>query len=463
MEHNRDYIKNIIRKNAIVVVVLLIFLALGEVYVFQSARNVVFMDFWRNINTLITPTMTGKLKWNDLWGAYIGQRNPLQLSVLAFNIKYMELNCIWEVYAGMVVIALTGMVLYGEWRRSTTDSDDSSKSVVIRQIMFFPLILALFSLNQWEILSLQFSFAFMLRILGYVSGFVLLNNALQKNTTSFWCFLGIGTYIGVLIDLLSQLYWAALVITLFITWIVHLVRTDIKNNLGKMMAFWIPVVFSIGIYLKGLKMVGTGTGLDTFWQLLKSGDFFKAITYMLVGSLFPQSKIMEMKSSVIIIVGVILVGGIILAITLYFYNGLANKTYVPMMLCAYGLLSIPIITYGRAGAFDLMYLTSSRYTVETNLIWVGCLFVFANVICCKRTQLCWMPIIMLTMVITYSDVIEFRLAPYRGYYKEQLVKIEENISEYEDDKLSAFQAGSPELVRQGVALMEKYSLNVFAN
>ena len=53
MEHNRDYIKNIIRKNAIVVVVLLIFLALGEVYVFQSARNVVFMDFWRNINIII--------------------------------------------------------------------------------------------------------------------------------------------------------------------------------------------------------------------------------------------------------------------------------------------------------------------------------------------------------------------------------------------------------------------------
>lgn len=462
MKFNKDFIKNVVRENAIVGFFLLFFVALGEIYVFQSARNVVFMDFWININKLITPTMTGELRWEILWGEYMGHRNPLELSILAFNIKYMGLNCIWEIYAGMIVIAFTGMALYFEWKRNTKDSDNTNNSVLMRQLMFLPVILALFSLNQWEILSLQFSFVFMLRIFGYVSALVMLNYAMQNRTTSAWTFLGIGIYIGILIDLLSQLYWAAFVITLFITWIVYLIQTNIKENLKKIFVFWIPIIFSIGIYLNGLKSVGAENGMNMFWGLLKSGEFFKAISYMLVGSLFPQSKIMEMKQSTIVIMGVILQVIIMLAIISYFRNNLINKTYVPMMLCAYGLLSIPIITYGRAKTFDLMYLTSSRYTVETTLIWAGCLLVFANVIYSKKNTLLWMPIIMITIMLMYSDGVEFQIAPFRGHGKDQLIEIEENLSDYEDDELNGFQA-SPELVRQGTELMKKYSLNIFAN
>lgn len=62
----------------------------------------------------------------------------------------------------------------------------------------------------------------------------------------------------------------------------------------------------------------------------------------------------------------------------------------------------------------------------------------------------------------YSDGVEFQIAPFRGHYKDQLIEIEENLSDYEDDELNGFQA-SPELVRQGTELMKKYSLNIFAN
>ena len=120
------------------------------------------------------------------------------------------------------------MVLYHDTKR-TLQENYQKKIGLIHQILFFPVVICLFSLNQWKILSLQFSFAFMLRILGYIGCMILLNRALQNGASKKRYFL-IGCYTGMLILLISQLYWPALVIMLLIVWGIHLFRCKEKNK-----------------------------------------------------------------------------------------------------------------------------------------------------------------------------------------------------------------------------------------
>ena len=90
----------------------LIMIAIGSYYVSLSARDVGFMDFWRNTNLIVPRVMEGDWPWDVFWKGNIGQRNFFQLFLFAVNVKYTGLNCLWEEYAGIVVIGISSMVLY---------------------------------------------------------------------------------------------------------------------------------------------------------------------------------------------------------------------------------------------------------------------------------------------------------------------------------------------------------------
>lgn len=454
-------IRESFKKHWLIYCVCLVMIILGERYVSLSARNVVFMDFWRNINRLITPVMNGEWPWADFWNTG-SQRNFIQMFLLALNIKFTNLNCLWEVYAGIIVIGITGLLLYFSWEREVEQTElyNRNNGNLMRQIVFVPVIFCLFNLNQWEILSLQFSFAFMLRILGYVVAMMCLNNLFQEEETSKIKYVLLGLFYGVLVDLMSQLYWPALLIIVVITWVVDLLRKR-HIKIFEFLAFWLPVLCSIYIYCWNLETNATNGSFEVFWNLIESGDFFIGVLYMLVGSLVPQSKIEQMSQQTIMILGVFLLCVILFAVVAYFYFKLWDRTYLPMMLCAYGLISIPIIIYGRAGSWGLFYLTASRYSVETTLIWSGVLFTFAYLIFDKKVKICGVATVILLLFITYADFTEFSMAPYRGAYKDELLVMLNDLDSYKDEDLAAFQANDAQMVRDGAELMKKYSLNIF--
>lgn len=431
----------------------------GLLYVSNSARNLVFMDFWRNINLLIPQAATGGWPWQSMWSSTFGQRNFLQLFLITFNIKYTSLNCIWESYAGILVIALSCILLFREWNLILFEDE----KYFVKQLLFLPVMTVLFSLNQWEILSLQFSFAFMVRICGYITAFLLTDKIFHSNKDNFYIVL-CGVYVGLLVDFVSQLYWPSLIIVLAISWIIYFSHKEkSKKKVKELVLFWIPIVISVFIYCFKLNTNGAGGGLDIFWNLLVSGEFWLAILYMLVGSLLPQTKIEKMNQSSIVMLGILFLIIIVLAVFSFFYKNLCDISFVPMMLCAYGLVTIPIIIYGRAGNFNLMYLTSSRYTCETTLIWAGCCLSFSMLIYKYRKILLSIPLISVVAFVIFSDCVELEISPYRGQYKDQLITIMKDIDEYGDDELIGFQAGNANLVRSGVQLMKDYNLGIWSN
>lgn len=452
-----------LKKTWLVSIFVLIMIAVGSHYISLSARNIVFMDFWRNTNLIVPRVMEGDWPWDVIWKGNIGQRNFFQLFLFAVNVKYTGLNCLWEEYAGIVVIGITSMVLYFDMKR-TLHENFNKKIELKHQILFFPVVICLFSLNQWEILSLQFSFAFMLRILGYIGCMIMLNRALQSSASRKRYFL-IGCYTGVLILLISQLYWPALVIMLLIVWGVHLFRCrEKKQTVHNGVCFWLPVVLAIFGYLFHLDMGNSGGSFGSFLALIKSGDFFKAIFMMLAGSIIPQTTLAQMGQTTVLAIGALLGTIVVLCVVFFFLYNIQAKTYLPMMLCAYGLLSIPIITYGRCGSFDLFYLSASRYCCETNLIWVGCLLTIAYLICENRKAiLCSLAAGVIVVLLFRCDYTEFGIAPYRGAYKDTLLSMMQDLDSFSDEELSPFQAGNAQLVRDGTDLLIKYNLNQFRN
>lgn len=453
-------IVKICRENVLICGLIVFFILGGIRYVNLSARNVVFMDFWRNICKFIEPVMEGEWPWREFWEAQFGQRNFLQMFLLAIDIKYLNLNCIWESYAGIIVIACTSIIIWLEWKRVISFQLTNKRNKLIHTILFFPLLLCLFNLNQWEILSLQFSFAFMFRIFCYVLIMFFTNSLLQNNDANLYKYCILGFFSAIVIDFLSQLYWPALVITLIITWIIDLLKKK-QYNFKIVLAYWIPIFTAIFIYMYRLNDLGAGGNLGILIELLKSGGFILAILYMLAGCVTPQSVLQGLTNANIITIGVIIAVIVVIAIFMFFKKHMEDRTYFPMMLCAYGLLSIVIIIYGRVGSFDLMYLTSSRYTCETSLILVGIALTYCMCFFVNRGKYQTLPLLIILIVfIGYADYTEFNIAPNRGLYKDNLVEMMSDINYYEDNELAVFQSDS-QLVRTGITLMKKYKLNIF--
>lgn len=443
-----------------------VFIILGIKYVSLSTRNVPVMDYWRDIVQLVPPAMNGKVSVGLLWEDYIGHRSPLLKILEIINIYFFSFNCRIESYLGILGLAAEGIVLYIVWNRIETASESDASPKWKRCIA--PLIyVVLFNLNQWEILSLQFSFAFSIRLFLFLLVFMLLDNHLVYKKRGFS---KIGILSGTVICTISSLYFAAWMLVIGIIFIFNIFykREERTWYTANMFWYFCPCIAAIVLYLYDISYAGGGGGSQRFWNLVLSGDFFKGVLYVLAGSIINQSILETMQPLYIELIGGMLAAVVIVAVFLYFAVHMYKITYFPMMMCGYGLLTIPILIYGRASMFDLFYLTSSRYVCETNLIWVGCVFVFLYVI---RTQykrvsgiLSAACLLLVVVAVIRADIVEFQIAPYRGAYKDDLIQLmrDSDIESKEDDVFNPFQS-SPEIVKNGIKILKQYNLNIYAS
>ena len=459
-------ISELFKSYGLVVAITIIFLCTGIYYVRQSVRDVLFMDYWRMSTQLIPKVMENELTFSDIWLGEYGQRNPLMRLLLAMSIKFMNLNCIWESFAGIIMIVCSVGILYFVWNRICKDDESKIK----KQILFIPIIAFLFNLNQWEILSSQFSFVFMLRLAAYMLMFWFLDNELHKEDRN-WCqFVKLGIATGIIICLMSQLYFCAMLLAICFAFAFDffLGYGTKKSKIREYGAFLIPTCCFVLLYFVGANFSSGGGNMGIFLGSLFDGSFFKGILYMLAGSIVPQSILQQMKLSYILLLGGIFVIIILYAVWLYFRKNLYKKSFFPLLVTAYGLLNIPIIIYGRLGEFDLFYMTSSRYVCETKFIWVGCILIFAHEMLYAKQKiktylLPGFGIVVLFLSVIYANKVELKIAPYRGGYKDSLIQVLQKPEiQMKDEELALLQA-PVEVVKDGIRLLKSYQLNVYAS
>lgn len=452
--------------------IFLIFL-LGCYYLHLAVRDVPLMDYWRCLTELAPNVMQGDLHFSDLWKDYIGQRNVLMRALVALNIKFAGFNCTIESYLGMLVLVLTFLFLSKWWLKNSKAI--ASQNVFWRYFSVLCIGIVFLNLNQWEIISLQFSFVFQLRILAYILILHGVDCTIKSKNIDHRVFFELGILCALTICLLSQLYFPALLLSILFIFLLDLFVWG-SQGIRKMRAFFlflIPCIVGIFIYLHGLSPIGGGTSSKLLFESISDGTFLQGCLVMLAGSLFPQTTLSSISVNSICVIGLVLLIVVIFAVFIYFKLGYYKNTYLPALIAAYGFISIPIIVYGRLSSFDLWYLTSSRYVCETRLIWVGCILVYCMALVqisqpakllFKRQVPLLIPVILLTVLSLYCDIKEMTVAPYRGVYKDELIALlNQDSIEFEDDDaiFSPFQAPA-DTVRTGIGYMKQYDLGIYS-
>lgn len=451
---------------------LVLFLCLGCWYISRASRDIVFMDFWRNIDRIIPIVQNNSLisVLDDLWFNDFGQSNYLQVFLIALDIKFFNLNCLWEEYAGIIVLVIQALLLLYYMNKRIFTNTENRKNTIFKIIFSLLTIITIFNLNQWEILSLQFSLAFMIRLLLYELIFIMFDDAILNNKG----FLKVGLLSFFSIVLLSQLYFPAMLISCFVVQMFYFIFNRQKSKENKIflnsLKFWIPSILAVIIYLSfGVSGASAGdvSGIDKIILFLKNGTLIKSFFSMIAAGLLHQNILSAMGEMEIVIIGIVLMVFILFITVISLIKKSYKKSLVPLLLIMYGIVSIGAMIYAR-GDYGIFYMTSSRYTVDTNCIWIGTLILITQLMSEKIKIHKWIKVVcIVTITSTYLLVIksyteEIKISIYRGYYKDELITLikENNIDEIEDDKLAPFQS-TPELVRSGVSKMKEHKLNVF--
>ena len=454
---------NILSKYWIIIVVIAIVFSLYINYLVASTRNVPFMDYWRYLNDLGEKIMSGDFSFKDAWISYYGQRAPLQYFLLALNMQYFGYNTQIEIFAGAIISLL--IVFYLLYAFIKENHDNLSQKVKI-QLLCLPFIFLVFSLNKWEIIILQFSLSFAIRILFYLGIFILLNNYLlnigdKKNKIVVISMLSI-----IAICFLSSAYFVAFSGSILLVILTHfLIRY--KEDKAKYLIYYICLYASIiiGIIIYSVN-AGYSSGME---KAINIGEF---LVNFIKGALLMFGASVFQNDNAGYTLGILIAILYIFAIILYITKKMYKKTYMPLLLILYSFINIAAIYYSRAYVFDINYLNSSRYTYETTLGLIGMLWIFASEVLSLhttgRSKFITLTVIFLSYCIIIGGLVnstytQYKIGKYRGAYFENAINVLHNTEFASDNELGMLQANSSSYVRSGVNLLKKHNISIFRN
>lgn len=462
---------NEVLKDNIIVILCIIGVLLFQIhYLIISTRNVPIMDYWTFINDLGEKIMTGKLSFQDIWTSYNSQKNPLMLILFAINMRIFGYNTQIEIFLGILFQLFSSLCIIYAFKKENFDKISRGGGRIVFQLLSSTFLLAFFSLNQWEILTLEFSLVFMLRIFSYILIFVWLNHCLFDMQNCKKQLNIISILVPIIICLMSQLYFVAFIGTIGIVVFIHFC---INYNKEKFLYFknylYLGIAAIIGtiIYLINLDYESTVNNISISVLFV---NFIKGILLMLGASLWQSLSVYPLFGvNSIYISGVLVAVLYIFAIVLYFRKNIYRRTYIPLFLILYCFITVIMIYYGRAYRFDLYYLTASRYTCETMLGLAGILWIFADEVfntqkSAKHSRIikfsALFSIVIIVVGLVCALLSEKHIGFFRGHSFADARGIMRKVDTVSDEELNIFQ-NNPSKIRNSIGLLKKYNLSVF--
>lgn len=457
---------NFVKKNIIALWVIIAIFILGTYYVSIATYNIPIMDYWRYLNEIGDKIFNNQLELSDLWTTSADiHRNPFMYLCMILNIKYFGWNTQIEIFLGQFVLLITTVIMYIFYNKIFENKINSR----IKQLLFIPIVMCIFNINQWEIWILEFSFTFMLRIQLFLIVFILVDTYLREVVKNKKLLFPINILILATIIMIAQGYFVAFAISIVLTILFkYLISFKLERN--KYIGYYLSMVFVIfiacAIYLWGIELPeGSGGFLQTASTLIFDGTIIKGIIILLGASvLWSASEV----SILHVIFGIAILLLLIISLLIYIRKKIYKITYLPIMLIMYSFINMGTIIYSRADIFGVSYLISSRYVCETTLCLIGGILIFLiNYYESTERQkpialiLTTFMLVLIVITMAISIVLEFKTAPYRKEYFKKAEIILKNIKNFSDEDLQIFQATSPDMVKHGEVIMKRYSLGAF--
>ena len=456
-----NWIKRICRENGSIIISLGLALFIMFVYLSKATANVPIMDYWRYINSFVDKMFTDTITFNDLWlnqGVY---RYPVIYGLFLLNVKLFHYNTQIEIFGGCVVMAITSIILYKLLKEYFCDYKK-----YIKYFGYCMLLMAVFNLNQWEILTLEFSLGFALRILSFILVFKYTDYFLCNMTTTYSRAIILAMIYIFVICLFGAAYFPAMIGAVFFTIVFRLFVFLKEEKLGYVKQYIIlcaGLIIGTCIYMNGIVSSDITISENGLFSAVFNFNILRALVIMLGSSLV---GVYGVKIS--FFVGCVFLGIYIFAIVWYLYNKMYKKTYMPMLLIAYAIMVTCLIYLGRSSVFNLEYLTSSRYVCETTIGIIGVSWILLDCFSNNnsnlrflRKSICCCMLIFIIISIGCSCLKEYNTAIYRKAYADNLIKNMTKIEELDSSEIALYQANYDELVINGVKIMKKYNLGVF--
>lgn len=469
MEREIVFLKKKFRRyenNRIFIWTIIVALFLQLIYRSMASSNVPLMDYWKYINMFVERMFTEGITFWDIWQNDGIHRSPLQFMYFLLNVRFFHLNSQIEIYLGAILTAVTSGILYKVIKKETRLSVERWFS----GLAGIGIIIILYDMNQWEMITQQFALSFSSRQVLFLVSMILTNNYLKSIESAKKYTFELGVLYIFVIASVGGGYFPAYVFAIFLILILDFwVR---KNEFGyKYLKEYLILLFFLilgsYIYLHGIISQNISTMATDINIINFIIDFLLGVITMsgvcIIGT--------EFSTNTVYIVGTVVLFLCMLSLVIYIKGKFYKQTYIPIAFYGYSFGAMGLIYLGRRGLYGNSYAFSSRYVCETvvmllGLLWILLLYVSNSI---NRSQfhkitlksgLILCIVISILCGILISDYKEWKIAPYRKIYGENLIENIMDIDYISEEDFMAFQA-SESSVRDGIEVMKKYELGIF--
>ena len=452
-----------IRENWILIFMLSICTLLTLIYLSDATANVPVMDYWKYITHLVDDHFTYGTSFYDLW-YYNGNNSihhaPIQLALFLVNVRLFHHNTQIAMYCSAFLLCLCALIICKRFEALYKESSVFYKGCLSA------IVLVCFCWNSYEILTLEFGFSFAMKMLFFFLSFILTDIYLEniadmkKNTCILAC---LYTFV---ITCIAAGYFVTYGAALSGIIIWDFFRKSNKEKREYFLSYCtlgFGMLAGVIIYFQNFSNMGSVKTSESIGIIKTIGEVLLSYVYAFGGMIMGP----ESSGKMIVVGGTIFALVQIFVIAVYFIQKQYRKTYLPMMLIAYVVILICELYVGRGRTHGVQYLSSSRYCFDYNWIIVGDLWIVNQSLSeniekkgqfCKGLRYAFVALVIGSVL--FVNAVEWKKAPYRKVYFNNLVDKVMHVDELSDEELLPFQDDAVS-VREGIKIMKKYKLGVF--
>lgn len=466
--------------NKYVITILFMQFVFIVLYIMNTTSNIVYMDQIRMLQ-LVDKYYNGSLTFHDLWRSYLEHRTLVYHIIFLSNAILFHLNTRIEMYFSAFIILVTSIVVYRRYKKTMT----INCSPTFIQISFFAISITLFSLNQWEALTLGIGAVLFARVLFFIISFLILDNILLQNNLDWKSGIKLTMLILASVLLFGAGYFPAFIgsmaLVLFIKFFV--VAKNYKGLLNKvrkaktiintMLIVFISTLAGAFLYFYNMNTDNMGTYTPIIQKLIYVFSHpIDAVKFFLLSNsantIGVELAQTYLNKGIMLLAGAFILLLYVYSTARYIKSKMYHVTYMPMFLLIHSILIYGIILIGRL-SYGISYGMSSRYVVEIQLgivavIWILIYDYKREAVKNKQKSIrAFVALTVLCFILgsqMVSNIYEWRASPYRKTVFEKMRMMAANPDNYSDEDLKLLQY-DPGQIREGIRIMKKYNLNVY--
>lgn len=438
-------------------------------YIREATFDIVYTDYIRLVNSYLPDV------WNPakFFVPDVLTRIPVHYLGRIINVTFLGYSTMFDMVLGVLGLGLSGLVLA-----------IYCKKKLMSLMWYLFLMILLFGLNKWEMLTNGSGWGHFLAIALFYYHYLVFDRMVQGEEKRYDRILLLLLPVVITLGVAGP-YCAVYTVTIIL---FYLAIMWAKRHQAEKVRYWISASISVVIpfllYLWSNSYAvedHAGAADITLLQLLGSAPGFfprfllKSLASMVMGGetlreWIGAGKITDLQ---VYVIALLIVIGYLLALYLNWKYRLYIETLLPLLCLVGGMGNHAIVLISRYIFLNESYGMSSRYALQYQMGILGIILTIG--LLWKRIDgilvrtIAWIFCVVLLMGHGYTNYVECKKAPCREAYGERIAAMALQFEGVSDDDLRKTfdyrpnRADSGEKVRQALTILKEQEWNIFRN